>query len=84
MISFLEETKKKDTRIQPEDIKHFLQNNIRDLEETISQKQQAIQQIETEIATLSEQIAEYTELLKNDELILSITENTNQGKEIEP
>lgn len=80
MISFLEETKKKDIRIQPEDIKRFLQNNISDLENTISQKRQLIQQTETEISNLSEQIAGYEELLKNEDLILSITENTNQGK----
>ena len=80
---FLEESKQKEIKVQAEDVRVFLQNEIDKLENTISQKRLLIQQTETEISALSEQISSYEKLLSNEDLILNAIEGTKKEKEIE-
>ncbi len=64
-----------DTGILPNDLKEYIMQNIKQLRQTVDQKNILIDQTKNEIEMINKQISQYEYLLSNDKLIHDISES---------
>ncbi len=72
-----EEKSNADVRIQSEDFKNYLKNNVAQLNKTLEYKKELIKQTETEIEDISRQIDQYAYLLEHEDILQDSLENAN-------
>lgn len=83
LIGVLSEKRKRAAQVQTEDIKEIISKDIAKLQTALSQKEALLEQTQVEIDDLRGRIAQFEDIVRDEEVLASIAARVNGGREDE-
>lgn len=83
LIGLFSEKRKRAARVRAEDVKDIISKDIAKLQTALSQKEALLEQTQVEIDELRGRIAQYEDIVRDEEVLASIAARVNDGHEDE-